>query len=147
MTRILFLEDDEEFGKLVFGALKDLGYDVTLCKDATAAQLALKDGTFDLLIADLFIKVGGEIVSDGGILLIGRIRGARASSPLARHRDIPILAISGGAKYPKQTSILQVALSVGASSTLAKPFDQDALLEEISSLLSNAQQSAGSGQG
>lgn len=142
MSRILLLEDDKEFGALVTGALVDLGYEVTLCKDATAAQLALKDEQFDLLIADLFIKVGGEIVSDGGILLIGRIRGARASSPLARHRNMPILAISGGAKYPKQTSILQVALSVGASSTLAKPFDQDALVDEIARLLSPSTQEA-----
>lgn len=139
MPRILLLEDDLEFGGLVKSGLEGVGYEVVLSENATAAIELLEEEDFDLLIADLFIKVDGKMVSDGGILLIGRIRAAMFSdNVLARHGQMPILAISGGVHFPLQDSILKIAQSVGATDSLAKPFDQDELLRKIEQLLGPA---------
>lgn len=136
MARILLLEDDLDFGKLVQTGLEGVGYEVVLCEGATAALKLLEEEDFDLLIADLFIKVDGKMVADGGILLIGRIRAATFSDGvLARHGNMPIVAISGGVHFPLQDSILKIAQSVGATKALAKPFDQDELLRTIEPLL------------
>ena len=136
MSRILVLEDDQEFGALLKIGLEGAGYEIVLCTSASAALVLLEEQEFDLLIADLFIKANGRMVSDGGILLIGRIRAATYSqSPLARHSKMPIIAISGGIHYPQQDSLLRIAQSVGATVSLAKPFDQVELLLLIEPLL------------
>ncbi len=131
MASVLILEDEEEFGTLLLQSLEAMGHSVVIRQNATDAIAAYKEGEFDLVVADLIVKVGGRPVPDGGLTLIPSLR------RLARRagRYLPIIAISGVTQYPGLSSALDVARTVGADASLEKPFDPADLLALIDDLL------------
>ncbi len=131
MANVLILEDDEEFGSLLVQSLETAGHTSVLHRNATAAIAAYKEGDFDLVVADLIVKIEGRPVPDGGLTLIPSLK------RLARRagRPLPIIAISGVTQYPGLSSALSVARTVGADVSLEKPFEPAQLLDLIDDLL------------
>lgn len=58
-TRLLFVEDEDDLRFLIFEALSDLGYDVTMASDGREAIEKLQgDAVFDHVITDVSMPKG-----------------------------------------------------------------------------------------
>jgi two-component system cell cycle response regulator CpdR len=58
-TRLLFVEDEDDLRFLIFEALSDLGYDVTIASDGQEAIEKLRTGApFDHVITDVSMPKG-----------------------------------------------------------------------------------------
>lgn len=116
--RILLVEDDPMIGKSVQDALKKQeGYAVDWVRDGVAAELALGNGVYDLLLLDLGLprKTGLEVLS----------------SLRARKSPIPVLIITARDAVADRVA----GLDAGADDFLVKPFDLDELGARIRALM------------
>ncbi len=98
------------------------GYVVEDAADGMAGVQAFRDQGADLVITDLIMpeKEGIETILE-----------LRDVDP-----GIPILAISGGSMPEDPGGVLVDAALLGATATLAKPFELPVLLETVQGLLS-----------
>ena len=120
MAAILLLEDDLTLAEQIKAVLKSDGHTVAAFSTAKAALDYLDENDVECIIADLFIRVDGSFVQDGGITLISNVRQIQG-------RDIPVIAISGAFQNPNGEFASSSAITVGASANLAKPFHPDDL--------------------
>ena len=99
--------------------LRDSGYRVDTVDHGEAALAALRGGTFDSIITDMYLP------GCDGIELILKVR--------ERDPAVRIVAISAD---PSSLEILRMAAHLGATATLAKPFTAGALLDTLTRVLS-----------
>ncbi|MEM9213820.1 MAG: response regulator [Cyanobacteria bacterium P01_F01_bin.150] len=130
MANILIMEDDIALATYWQNFLEMHDHRVVCCSTVarTIEQTSYMD--VDLIIADMMIKVDGELVPEGGLtLLCKRITGALPS--------VPILGVSGRKPDPKiyATSPLQIAEGMGIDMVLYKPIPLEILLDAIEQLL------------
>lgn len=136
MAKILLLEDDLEFAKVMKIGLEDVGYSVTHCLTGRGALAKLAEEQFDVLIVDILIKTSSGLVPDGGISVITTVRTAlRTMTSLGHQSRIPIIAISGSVAIADGPDLLSIAADLGANAVLRKPFSQPKLLGHITALI------------
>ena len=129
MAHILVLEDDLDFGELLMLSLQDEGHHVVLHNTASEALTYLDATPVDLIIADILVRIDGELVADGGLKLISGVR-------QVRNLWTPIIAISGAFEgHPHSVQMQGSAKTVGASCTIAKPFTPEELLPVVNGYL------------
>ncbi|MEO5714787.1 MAG: response regulator [Luteolibacter sp.] len=115
-SRILIVDDEAPMCFVIQHLLRAEGYEVSTASNGQEAiEIASKE-RFDLVMTDLIMPL-----KDG----IETILHLRASQP-----EMKIIAMSGGWNGGAQ-SYLRLAGKIGASQTLAKPFDKATLLEAI----------------
>jgi len=116
-VRILLVEDDTMIGKSVQIGLKREGYAVDWVRDGIAAELALGNGVYELLLLDLGIprKSGLEVLT-----------GLRA-----RRDTIPVLVLTARDAVSDRVK----GLDAGADDYLVKPFDLEELNARIRALV------------
>lgn len=115
--RILITEDDESLSLALEIALKQGGYAVDRVANGAAADEALKEDVFALLILDLGLpKLDGYEV-------LRRLR--------RRNPAMPVLILSGREKPEEKVT----GLDLGADDYLAKPFSVNELLARVRALL------------
>jgi len=114
--QILLIEDDEQFRSFVEQVLADEGYSVLLAEDGNQGALMIKEHNPDLIVTDLLMphKDGVRLITE-----------TRAAFP-----QIPIIAMSGGSSF-FSPAFLEAADTLGASYTLAKPFQSEQLIELV----------------
>lgn len=134
-AKILVMEDDAEQAAMLNEALVAAGYSVVVCENATTAWITIQIEKFDLLIADIFVKERGAYISDGGVLLIGRVRNVRYFEESPWLEALPVLAISGSFPVNLAADTLALSKSVGANECLRKPISLDALYDVVRLLL------------
>jgi len=100
--------------------LTSAGYDVHQASDGRRGLDFLQSTAVDLVILDIFMP---EL---DGIVVITRMR--------KDFPNIPVLAVSGGGMLERNKT-LEIAQLLGASDTLAKPFDKQTLLSMVEKLL------------
>jgi two-component system response regulator HydG len=127
--RILIVEDDIAFGKMVATYLTKKEYNVTSCATAKDARDALANQTFDLLITDL------KLPDESGLRLLEY---AKEIAPLT-----DVILMTG---YADVTTAVE-AIKKGALEYISKPFRPEELLMIIEESLdatskSTAQSSA-----
>jgi DNA-binding response OmpR family regulator len=116
-VRILVTEDDRALSEALQFALTQAGYAVDRVSDGTAADEALKEDVFRLLILDLGIpKIDGFEV-------LRRLR--------RRNLTLPVLILSGRQKAEDKV----MGLDLGADDYLVKPFSLNELLARVRALL------------
>jgi DNA-binding response OmpR family regulator len=116
-VRILVTEDDPALSEALQFALTQAGYAVDRVADGTAADEALKDGVFRLLILDLGIpKIDGFEV-------LRRLR--------RRNPSLPVLILSG--RHTPEAKVM--GLDLGADDYVVKPFCVNELLARVRALL------------
>ena len=128
MRRILLVDDDPHICLAIRAWLRRYGFKVAIADGGTAGVVALDHSTFDLMIVDIFMPHmrGFESI---------RIFHERAPA-------IPLIAMSGYAFATLNSpapDFLRMALELGASRCLRKPFTPVALLTVINECLSEAQ--------
>jgi DNA-binding response OmpR family regulator len=114
--KILVVEDDPLFCKMIDKVLNNHGFEVHTLANGDEADRKLREESFDLLITDILMP-GKE-----GIELIADIKDTRP--------DMKILAMSAGGMVGR-SSYLELAEASGADSVIDKPFTPDELLEKI----------------
>jgi len=119
-TKILVVEDDEQYRVFLVELLESLGFQVASSKNGSQCISNLSSMMPDLLITDLIMP------DIEGIELIMAIREVDSS--------VPIIAISGG-NLGDSDCYLDIADKVGASTCLNKPFSTDELIATIDALL------------
>jgi len=114
--RILLVEDDPMIGKSVQIGLKQEGYAVDWVCDGVAAELALANGVYELLLLDLGLprKAGLEILAT-----------LRAGKNM-----IPVLILTARDAVADRVK----GLDAGADDYLVKPFDLEELCARIRAL-------------
>ncbi|MEJ7837910.1 MAG: response regulator [Thermomicrobiales bacterium] len=116
--RILIVEDQADVAQLIDVVLKGEGYSVAIAKDGAQGLMLARDWNPDLILMDIMLPG-----VDGGAL-IERLRQEPETA------DLPIIAMSASRTLRDRTAELQ------ADALLSKPFDVDALLVQVSFLLS-----------
>lgn len=117
MPKILLIEDDVSFCKLLEKFLTKNAYTVTASFSAAEARIALKNETFDLVLTDL------RLPDDDGIGLMTEIKGL--------FPDTPVILMTG---YSDVNTAVK-AIKNGASDYISKPFNPDEVLLVITNAL------------
>ena len=120
MARILVIEDDDALRSVLRWALQRVGHVVFEAGDGRLGVEQVVRQELDLVITDILMP------EQEGIETIQQIRRVRPT--------IPVIAMSGVASEG-EFSVLQDELLMGASMTLAKPFDLSALVDAVDRLL------------
>ena len=120
VPRILITDDDADVRSVLVRLMAGAGYEVLEAADGRGCLDVLRTTPVDLVILDIYMP---EV---DGIAVI-----AQAHREFAHVR---ILAISGGGSVPRERT-LEIAQRLGATRTLTKPFDRDALLALVRELV------------
>jgi two-component system response regulator QseB len=115
--RILLVEDDAMIGRNIQAGLKQDGYSVDWVQDGVAAEAALGNGVYDLLLLDLGLP------RKSGLEVLKSLR--RGKNP------IPTLILTARDAVSDRVE----GLDSGADDYLVKPFDLDELAARIRALL------------
>jgi DNA-binding response OmpR family regulator len=121
MKRILILEDDEQFQKLLETILKDAGYTVEAASDGKQGLKLLADKTFDLLITDIFMP------ENDGIGVLREIRN--------KQHGMKVISMSGGGRGVGPGEVLDVTEALGVDKSIQKPFTKKEFLPLVSELI------------
>jgi CheY-like chemotaxis protein len=128
MRRILVVDDDPHICLAIRAWLKRYGFKVAIADGGASGLLALDNSTFDLMIVDIFMPDmrGFESI---------RVFHDRAPT-------VPLIAISGYAFSGLERAspdFPRIALRLGATRCLRKPFRPATLLSVIDECLSEAE--------
>ena len=115
--RLLLVEDDPMIGSSVQSGLKQDGYSVDWVRDGIAAELAMANGVYELLLLDLGLP------HKSGLDLLVSLRKNGAS--------LPVLVITARDSVADRVK----GLDAGADDYLVKPFDLTELSARIRALL------------
>lgn len=115
--RILIVDDEAQIRRLLRVVLEGSGYDIDDVDDGSKALARVEVCKPDLVITDLVMP------DQEGMSLIRSLR--------ELHPDLAIIAMSGA----RGGTYLPVARAMGASATLAKPFNPTMLLAEVKRIL------------
>jgi CheY-like chemotaxis protein len=131
MPRILVVDDDPMVGATIEVLLQRQGFDVTLTDGGETGLAALETQVFDVMLVDIFMPHmrGFESI---------RIFHERAPAT-------PLIAMSGYAfasSASPSPDFLRMALELGATRCLRKPFTPDTLLTTIRECLTGVDESA-----
>jgi two-component system response regulator QseB len=114
--RVLLVEDDELLGDGLRTGLIQVGYTVDWTKNGLAADQALQNETFDLVILDLTLP------KIDGISLLQKMR--------ARGNTTPVLILTARESVEERVR----GLDSGADDYLTKPFDLDEVCARLRAL-------------
>ena len=120
MAEILAIDDEAPLRSLIRRALTPEGYRVVEAQDGIEGIKCFASAPADLIITDIVMQ-GME-----GMETIRRLR--------QLSDDVPIIAMSGGGRG-SAGDYLTVALALGASRTLTKPFKLAELVAMVNELL------------
>jgi DNA-binding NtrC family response regulator len=108
LARILIIDDDEDHRTLVRAMLTSLKHEVDEAKDGAEGLRVVGKRHPDVVVTDI------SMPGLDGHAVISAIR--------RQHANVPVIAISGGSKVPKD-ELLAKAASLGAAEVIVKPFE------------------------
>ena len=115
--KLLLAEDDPMIGAGIEQGLRLAGFVVDWVRDGRAAELALADGHYDLLLLDLGLP------RQDGLALLKRMR--------QQEEGVPVLIVTARDGVNDRVT----GLNLGADDYLVKPFDLDELVARVHALL------------
>jgi DNA-binding response OmpR family regulator len=128
MARVLVIDDDKLFVKLMVHALQERNHSVDAAFDGKAGLRAFTASPFDVVVCDLLMP------EQEGVETIRKLR--------AHAAGVAIVAISSGLKQSPGIDILHVAAQFGADVTLQKPFKLSELTAAVERVAAARQQTA-----
>jgi len=121
---VLVVEDDESLCEALCDTLEIEGYRVVSANNGTEALLKLSKNAFKLVVSDVQMPVMD------GLQLLTNIQ--------SNYTQMPVLLMTAYGSVPKAVEAIQA----GASDYLVKPFDADALVEKVASLVEASPEAA-----
>lgn len=120
MARVLLIDDDEDHRTLARRILEGVGHEVEEASDGADGLKRFGKRRPDLVLTDINMPGlnGHEVISALRVL----------------HKDVPIIAISGGSAIPKDELLLKAA-KLGAAEVIMKPFEFRQLVGAVSRAL------------
>jgi len=115
--KLLLAEDDPMIGAAFEQGLRNAGFAVDWARDGDFAELALRTGSYALLVLDLGLP------RQDGLTLLKKMRAAGNSTPV-------LVVTARGAVYDRIEGLNQ-----GADDYLTKPFDLDEMVARIRALI------------
>lgn len=115
-ARVLVAEDMAINQMVVEGILSHAGHHVEIVSDGAAAVAAVAAGDFDLVLMDMHMPGMDGLDATRAIRVL--------PGPVA---DIPIIALSANAMQPE----IELCHAAGMNGHLAKPIEQEALLQSV----------------
>jgi DNA-binding response OmpR family regulator len=112
-SKVLVVDDEEDFAKALKIRLKANGYDVVLAHDSIQAIMMANQEKPDLIILDIMIPI------EDGFMVTERLKQSEATHP------IPIIFLTGVPGGEGR------AYKSGASGYIMKPYHPEELLETI----------------
>jgi len=130
MTRVLVIDDDQLFLKLMIRTLEQRGHQVEFAIDGATGERMFAASEYDAVVCDIVMP------EQEGVQTIRQMR--------ARRPDVGIVAISGGLSFGNSSSVdvLDIAGKFGADLTLKKPFQLPELAAAVEQVLSNRRSQA-----
>jgi DNA-binding response OmpR family regulator len=120
MARILIIDDEAMIRNLLVKILEREGYETVVASGGKDGIKIHRENPADLIITDLIMP------EKDGLETIMELR--------RDFKDVKIIAMSGGGKIGSET-YLQIAKTMGAIGTIAKPFHRKELLKTVQELL------------
>ncbi|QTA80801.1 Two component system response regulator/histidine kinase, PAS domain-containing [Desulfonema limicola] len=118
--RILIIDDDDQFRKMLRRMLERTGYDIFEAVNGEQGIEIYRNQAVDLVITDMLMPV---------------MNGTDAIYAMTEEfPNIKIIAVSGGGFYDPEI-VLNLAQELGAVRTLSKPVNQDILLKTVREIL------------
>ena len=117
--RILLIDDDDQFRRLVRVMLTTAGYDVQEAANGKLGLASYRHQRCDVVITDILMPEGEGLET---------IQALQALDP-----DVNIIAISAAGEG--RFGHLQTAVAFGARAILRKPFSRDQLLSTVTDVL------------
>lgn len=114
--KLLLAEDDPMIGTSMVQGLKQAGFAVDWVRDGRAADLALENGAYGMLVLDLGLP------KLDGLTLLKSLR--------RENSNLPVLVVTARDSVADKIS----GLNLGADDYLTKPFDLDELIARIHAL-------------
>ncbi len=124
MSRILLIDDDDAVREATEMLLDAKGFDVVSAANGVAGIEAVRNGSFDVAIVDLFMP---------GMDGLQATKTMRKQDP-----NLAVIAVSGfmmGDRLFEMPNFDAMAAEAGAFMTLYKPFRPEALLQAIDTAL------------
>jgi len=126
MARVLVVDDDNQFRRLVVTILRSKGHEVTDGEDGLQGLERFQEQEFDLVVSDI------EMPNMNGLSLLAAV--------MKERRDIPVIMLTAVAEIKTALG----ALEVGAFDYVIKPFQIPELLDAVKRALSwDATQASG----
>lgn len=123
MARVLVIDDDKLFVKLMVHALQERGHEVAFALDGAAGLQTFTASPFEVVVCDMLMP------EQEGVETIRLLRQHNAG--------VGIVAISSGLRRSATIDILHVAAQFGADVTLQKPFKLSQLTAAVEQLVSS----------
>lgn len=125
-TKVLVVDDEEDYRLIVQDVLRGAGMEVRLCADGTEGVAALKTFTPDVVLVDWMMpRMDGE----------GFCRALRQDP---KHKDLPVLMLT-----VRQTADEELeALHFGVDDFVVKPFKPEELIARVKAALRRAKPAA-----
>lgn len=120
MNRILLVDDDDDFRRMIQLTLQKFGYEVIEARNGKEALRLQRESGADVMLTDLIMPEQEGLET---------IQAFRRQFP-----HVNIIAMSGGGRY-NLTDFLATARLFGAKRTLVKPFAKEALLAAVQAVL------------
>ena len=123
MKTVLIIDDDSAVCESLSINIRAMGYDAVSTSTGDSAEKLIQEHDVDLVITDIYMP------EQDGLEIIRRLRKQWAK--------MPIVAISGGGESGN-LDVLRVALALGASASLIKPYEPGELESILSQLLNGS---------
>ena len=117
--KILVVDDEPQIVRLLSSRLKANNFDVVVAYDGYQCVQVAERELPDLILLDIKMPLGG------GIRAIEILKGMPAT------KNIPIIFITA---FPSQ-GVKKLVMDLGAEDLISKPFDSEALIEKINTIL------------
>jgi len=127
---ILLVDDDTVLADLWQRYLIGEGHNVDCCGTVADATVLLHSKNYDLLIVDIFLRQNGELLAEGGVTLINRIRIQDGFND-AKEDRIPVLAVTGADTRAHGKFTALESVDKLADACMQKPVKLEALGREV----------------
>lgn len=128
MPRILVIDDNAEFGRILQAHLTAHGHKVVTAKDGEQGLALIEQESFDIVLTDILMP------QRDGIEVLRQVK--------QRWPGLPVIAVSGGG-WIKAGDLLEMAERLGADRVLQKPVRRDDLLAAVDALLKDVLRDGG----
>ncbi len=118
--KILIVEDEIGFAKMVKMRLQSAGFDVSIAGDACAGTQAIVETNPDLIILDLMMPAGG------GFEILDRIKSIPSKA------TIPVVILTG---KTIDSEVKAKAKAYDVAAVFTKPYESEEFVDKIKSMM------------